>query len=327
MVTSNGEVPFETIARERCTGLPHVTFIHGIGNKPPAPRLGRNWRRVLAENGLDLDASGVTSTFVYWADLLHPAPLPEARYEDARGSLEVEAPEIGMRWLVRSTGVEASFVAALADRVGLDEFASDDPVLPAGVEPDPTRERVLLPWFVKRRLMKVFLRDAHHYLFDTEFSPREGETYSIRREIRARVLRALDEGARRPGPHVVVAHSLGTVIAYDCVKRLPDCPRVDGLLTFGSPLGIDEVQDRLRPEWTRHDGFPAGVRQWVNVYDRLDPVAGVDALLANDFRRQGVKAVVDVGAPNRGAWRHGADKYLAGAGLRDALAGMLDGEW
>ncbi|MBY8849644.1 hypothetical protein K7G98_14640 [Saccharothrix sp. MB29] len=137
----------------------------------------------------------MTSTFVYWADLLHPAPLPETRYEDARGTLEVEAPEIGMRWLVRSTGAEASFVAALADRVGLDEFASDDPVLPAGVEPDPTRERVLLPWFVKRRLMGCSA--DHHYQFDAEFSPREGGRIG-RREIRARVLRAFDEarGAR-----------------------------------------------------------------------------------------------------------------------------------
>ncbi|MGM1064331.1 hypothetical protein [Saccharothrix sp. Mg75] len=307
--------------------MPHVTFIHGIGNKPPAARLGRSWRGVLAENGLDLDASGVTSTFVYWADLLHPAPLEEAEHENARSSLEGQAPEIGMRWLVRSTGAEAAFIAALADRVGLDEFASDDPALPAVGEPDPTRERVLLPWSVKRRLMKVFLRDVHHYLFDAEFSPREGESYAIRREIRSRVLRALAEGADRSGPHVVVAHSLGSVIAYDCLKRLPGCPPVDGLLTFGSPLGIDEVQDRLRPEWSRDDGFPAGLRRWVNVYDRLDPVAGVDALLANDFRRGGVKALVDVGAPNRGAWRHGADKYLAGAGLRDALAGMLDEEW
>ncbi|MDQ2586571.1 hypothetical protein [Saccharothrix yanglingensis] len=65
----------------------------------------------------------------------------------------------------------------------------------------------------------------------------------------------------------------------------------------------------------------------MNVHDRLDPVAGVDPLPADDFRRQGVKAVVDVGASNRGAWRHGADKYLAGTGLRDALAGMPDGEW
>ncbi|MDQ2586570.1 hypothetical protein CKY47_21745 [Saccharothrix yanglingensis] len=196
--------------------MPHVTFIHGIGNEPPAPRLGRNWRRVLAENGLDLDASGVTSAFVYWADLLHPAPLPETRYEDTRGTLEVEAPEIGMRWLVRSTGVEASFVAAPADRVGSDEFASDDPVLPAGVEPDPTGERVLLPWSVKRRLMKVFLRDAHHYLFDTEFSPREGETHPIRREIRARSTRARDGPARTSSWRTAWAPSSPTTASSGC---------------------------------------------------------------------------------------------------------------
>ena len=52
--------------------------------------------------------------------------------------------------------------------------------------------------------MRVFLRDVHHYLYDTEFAPRPGESYRIRTEIRQRTLEALTEGARQPGPHVLV---------------------------------------------------------------------------------------------------------------------------
>ena len=63
--------------------------------------------------------------------------------------------------------------------------------------------------------MRVFLRDVHHYLYDTEFSPRPGESYRIRRDVRARALDVLRAGAQQPGPHMVVAHSLGSVIAYD----------------------------------------------------------------------------------------------------------------
>jgi pimeloyl-ACP methyl ester carboxylesterase len=58
-------------------------------------------------------------------------------------------------------------------------------------------------------------------------------------------------------PHIVVSHSLGTVIAYDCLKRIPECPAVDGLITLGCPLGLDEIQDKLQPGWTRADGFLA----------------------------------------------------------------------
>ena len=80
---------------------------------------------------------------------------------------------------------------------------------------------------------------------------------------------------------------MGTVIAYDCLKRVGECAAVDGLITIGSPLGLDEVQDKLQPGWSRDDGFPREKvgRGWVNLFDRLDPVCGFDPVLANDFRR------------------------------------------
>jgi predicted alpha/beta hydrolase family esterase len=306
--------------------MPHVTFVHGISNKPPADELSRIWRGVLADHGLDLDAHGVSSSMMYWADLLYPEPLHEQDYESA-GDIElVGSPDVGMRWIVEASGEEAEFVKGLAKRIGYDELASDDPALT--IEPVPEGrgfERVPLPWLVKQRMMKILLRDVHHYLFDAEFSPRPGATYRIQRDVRARALDALRHGAEQPGPHVVMAHSLGSVIAYDCLKRVDGCPAVDGLLTIGSPLGIDEVQDRLRPEWSRVQGFPSERvrRRWVNVYDRLDPVAGFDPALANDYRHNGERMVEDVHEPNWGRWRHSISKYLAKPRLREKLTQLL----
>jgi pimeloyl-ACP methyl ester carboxylesterase len=124
-----------------------------------------------------------------------------------------------------------------------------------------------------------------------------------------------------------VSHSMGTVIAYDLLRRVPECPAVDALVTIGSPLGLDEIQDRFRPEWTRADGFPGEkVRsgRWVNVFDRLDPVAGFDPSLANDYRRGGTAIITDIHEPNHGAWRHDIAKYLAGPRLRAALRELLE---
>jgi pimeloyl-ACP methyl ester carboxylesterase len=139
------------------------------------------------------------------------------------------------------------------------------------------------------------------------------------------MIRSLLEGAARPGPHVVVSHSMGTVIAYDCLKRVPEAPAVDALLTIGSPLGLDEIQDKLAPEWTRDDGFPwekvGGA--WVNVFDRLDPVAGFDPDLANDYRRRGNNVVEDVNEQNHGTWRHDISKYFGRPQLRAHLRRML----
>ena len=117
---------------------------------------------------------------------------------------------------------------------------------------------------------------------------------------------------------VLVGHSQGSFIAYDVLTGVADCPPVDGLLTLGSPLGIDEVQDKLL--WTRNDGFPKKVRgDWVNVYDPFDVVARLDPVLANDFRKGGEQAVIDVKEESWGTWRHSATKYLKGPRLRGHL--------
>jgi hypothetical protein len=272
---------------------------------------------------------------VYWADLLYAEPIAEAQMEAAETQPGAEElPEIGLRWVVEAEEDEAAFIGQLADRIGFEELASDSPALTPAPEPTPaqfqeaaaaTFELVPLPWFIKRRLMKIFLRDVHHYLFDIEFEPRPGEKHKIQTEIRSRTIEKLREGEAAGGKHIVVAHSLGTVIAYDCLKRVGDCPAVDGLLTIGSPLGLSEVQDKLEPEYSKNDGFPDKLEGgWVNVFDPLDPVAGFDPRLADEYRDGNAKVIDDIDEPNEGAWRHSIVKYLRGPLLRDRLAQMLE---
>jgi hypothetical protein len=119
---------------------------------------------------------------------------------------------------------------------------------------------------------------------------------------------------------------MGTVIAYDCLKRVSDCPPVDGLMTLGTPLGIDEIQDKLKPGWSRADGFPGEkVRGgWINVYDCLDVVCGPDPRVANDFERSGKRAVEDVEVVNDGLWRHSATKYYRQPAVRRALRRLIE---
>jgi hypothetical protein len=298
--------------------MAHVTFIHGISNKPPKDDLLRSWLGVLADNDLDLDALGVTSEIVYWADLLYPEPLSELGYESAEDPELLGLPDVGL------VAEDVAFVGALAATMGYDELATDEPAESSEPVASGTGfERVPLPWFVKRRLMKIFLRDVHHYLFDTEFTPRPDEKYKIQTTIRQRTIEALKRGDQRPGPHVLVTHSLGTLIGYDCLKRVDGCPAVDAFLTIGSPLGLDEIQDKLKPEWSRDNGFPELANRWSNVFDRLDPVAAFDPELNNDYRRDGEGAIFDIDEPNYGAWRHSIVKYFAGPRLRGELERML----
>jgi hypothetical protein len=309
--------------------MPHVTFIHGISNKPPAADLLRIWREALANASapLPLGDFGVTSGIVYWADLMYERPDDNlAAYEgvlentpaavDASGGAAPPKPR---------SAEEAAFLDSLRRRMTTmtdAEIAASAPAVPA--TPQGALERVPLPWFLKKPIMDVFLRDVHHYLFDVEFAPPGRTPVHIQKTIRERFVNALcaPEVTR---PHVVVSHSMGTVIAYDCLKRVGGCSPVDGVITLGSPLGLDEIQDKLQPGWTRDDGFPhervAG--GWANVYDRLDPVCGFDPELANDYRRGGASVVEDLAVQNDGAWRHSMAKYLRQPKFIAALRRML----
>ena len=62
-----------------------------------------------------------------------------------------------------------------------------------------------------------------------------------------------------------VSHSQGTMIAYDVLREMSDLD-VPLFVTVGSPLGIQEVQDRLR-KFTKqkHLAVPPCVKRWINV--------------------------------------------------------------
>jgi hypothetical protein len=88
----------------------------------------------------------------------------------------------------------------------------------------------------------------------------------------------------RPETRVIVAHSLGTVVAYEALCANPDW-QVRALVTLGSPLGIRGlIFDRLIPPPKRDEygvirgDWPAGVKRWTNVADAGDIVALVEDL-------------------------------------------------
>lgn len=306
--------------------MAHAIFVHGLANKPAQNKLHEIWLRALLKGGLDLEGQGVSTAMVYYADVLYEKPeVDEAAEEsgeektaeqvDGSGNAELPVPE---------NAEEARFVAALRAQL----TTQSDAAIASGAANAAVGtqlERVPLPWFIKKRIMKALLRDAYLYLFNKDHSPRAGATFKVQDVVRRRFLDAL-AAAPKDEKIVVVSHSMGTMVAYDCLKRVATCPRVDGLITFGSPLGIDEVQDKFHPEWTRDDGYVTGrvVAPWINFYDRLDVVCGADPLLANDFRQAKTAVIADIAVTNDGNWRHSAHKYLAQPTFVQALARLLE---
>ncbi|HVS09504.1 MAG TPA: hypothetical protein VMS76_06470 [Planctomycetota bacterium] len=305
--------------------MPHVTFVHGLSNKPPREALLKGWLGALKGRfggGLDLAGAGVTSEMVYWADVMYAKPAAADEEEQEGGDRDVAALPSKPQG---ETAEEQMFVDALDERLQKALLQVTAETAAANVT-EPADRAIPLPGFVERFLMKRLVRDAHHYLYASDSEPRPGEKFNVQKELRKRFVEAVERGAKQPGPHVVVSHSMGTMIAYDCLKHVAGCGKVDALVTLGTPLGLSEVQDGFGKAWKKAAAFPAGtlgVDRWVNFYDRLDVVCAASPKLATDYRHEDRGVISDERITNMGRWRHAVREYLARDEVRKRLKKLL----
>lgn len=137
----------------------------------------------------------------------------------------------------------------------------------------------------------------------------------LREAVQARFLAALTERTE-----VVVAHSLGSVVAYEALCARPESADLT-LVTLGSPLGVRGlVLDRLIPAPCNGRGrWPAPVKHWSNIADRGDAVALAKALAPVFGDR-----VTDLLVHN-GAKAHDVRPYLTALETGQAIAAALRG--
>jgi subtilisin family serine protease len=268
-----------------------VVYVHGIGRHDGAAAWKDMWDIALFGRSM-----GSETIPAYWADILHG---------DARAKTPAKASRRG-----RNADPRAEFERSLRS-----QFVGDD-------APEGRRfgTRVLpLPEFLRTPLTKAFLaqfvKDTAAYLYDEP----------LRQQMRRRLLDVIRPLGNEP--FVIVAHSQGTMIAYDVLHEVATTCAVSRFVTLGSPLGIQEVQDRLRKLLRLDDTvdlpIPACIQRWDNFAARFDPVAA-DPLLADDFTN-GTAKLRDHRIDNPSAWQikdfnpHDSRGYLANPDVRGVV--------
>ena len=100
---------------------------------------------------------------------------------------------------------------------------------------------------------------------------------------------------------IVLAHSLGTVVAYEAIREFD--LKLDLLLTTGSPLGLGSV---VYPKLIPDASFPPNVARWVNVADPDDVIAARPSLAGLFPDRSGKgRRIEDIRVSNSGPlFRH-----------------------
>ena len=145
---------------------------------------------------------------------------------------------------------------------------------------------------VNSRFIDLFTRDVYVYLTRTK----------VRERIDAIVAAAIPyDGC------VVLAHSLGTIVAYNVLRDCGQGQRCRRLVTVGSPLGIKAIKRHLVKPVTH----PACVEHWFNAMDSRDVVALYPLDAANFDVQPPIENKTDV--HNRTENRHGISGYLADA--------------
>lgn len=302
-----------------------VLYIHGIANKPVASVLKCQWDTALFGARL-----GQRSRMAYWVNRQrYPIPLEASCRDGDFAEVSFDSPELNVAVqaddeepllsLPESARPHRETLQRIADRMqaeveqaagqaAIESLGYQAEVLPL---PEPLRR------WVTRRITRGFLPDVYDYLFD----PQE------RARIDATVEQRLQAGSR----FIIVAHSLGTVVAYHLLaslQRRATPPEVPLLVTLGSPLGMQEVQDELRRLLGGSLPRLDCVSRWLNVSDRLDPVA-VDAKLSGEFHCAGplediVGLNVNADSPRH---PHSATGYLQHREVRKRIRDLVGTEF
>ncbi|QKZ17043.1 hypothetical protein [Streptomyces chartreusis] len=203
----------------------------------------------------------------------------------------------------------ADALGTAPERIDLDFAYYADRLLPSSVEQgagaidkldDPLEQEMLTAWLTQLGVptevgqghLTIPLRQIATWVaarFDLAEGPLRIFIRLLFREVAAYLsahdsphrLAAREEVAERIAqrqPKIVIAHSLGSVVAYEALHAHPEL-RPDLFLTLGSPLALPQaVFHRLCPAPHGaiphlHGQRPPGVGRWVNIADPGDPVA------------------------------------------------------
>ncbi|MEM7222429.1 MAG: alpha/beta hydrolase [Pseudomonadota bacterium] len=214
---------------------------------------------------------------IYWADLLYSAP---SHYNEDMSFDQLYSDE---PYIEATPGALKSYDDGVLD--GLRALIQDA----AGGIVDQTRRAFDLDFLAKFFLDKVVRDLSFYYDEDQKIKDRNGALRLARAVL-------MDELASTLKPLkgreiMVIAHSMGSIIAYDVLRdlgRVDKTFEVANLVTIGSPLGFPTVKANVLKEREGYAGKEAVrtptivTKDWTNFSDKKDPVA-FDTHLNDDY--------------------------------------------
>lgn len=259
-----------------------IIGIHGLSNKPKAEELADGWKKAIIEGlekneGIKEEKARFDFRSVYWADVMYKTPDENADLYQPAAANALKTYEESWRDSLRADVFDAGgdVLEAIKNRIGVNTIAD--------------------------AIIKHKFQDLSRYYKED----------AIRTKL---ISRLKDEILNSQGKRImVVAHSMGTIIAYDVLRELGnEHPRlvIDHFITLGSPLGLPYVMHKISTT-SAVIRTPSIVKKWTNFSDKRDPVA-FDTHLSDDYKANdsGVTVKDDLVANDWAENRHKIYGYL-----------------
>ena len=297
-----------------------IIAIHGLGNKPPKNQL-REWGKIAIQEGSKLQGYTIglpEFKLVYWADLIYDRPQTideqdknspfflDEPYTKAPKNYKFESHEFRKYFV--------DFFKVVAYKIFL------------------KKDYHLRYAFVSQKLLHKYFQELELYFngdndFDSSFN------FQTKEKIISRLERVLAKHAK--DEIMLIAHSMGSIIAFDVLSFINQTAKIDTLVTMGAPLGAPFVISRIAAHSKSTYGkirlqTPESVyKKWLNFSDIRDNIA-VDYKLSDDFAPNSKnvkcidKLVTNTYVMNGVANPHKSFGYLRTPEFIDALAEFIE---
>ena len=246
--------------------MPQLVFVHGRSQENKQPLgIKKEWLKAL-DKGLKKSGLGLPVT----EEDVRVAYYGQALFDLVSGVDADKAAEVIIRGAEEDQR-EREFMIQVLSEVQQKAGISDEQIRQVTPEDDEVIERGIL----NNRFVQGLLRAVDRFVPGGSgaaigLATKDVYAYISNPSLRARINQGVREAIKPGQPTVVVAHSLGTVVAYTVLKEEAKSTgwNVPLLVTLGSPLSISAIKRAFAP-----NQHPKSVGKWLNALDPRDTVA------------------------------------------------------
>ncbi|MFH1282965.1 MAG: hypothetical protein ABII27_04810 [bacterium] len=268
-----------------------IICIHGLGNKPPSHLYKSWWKKSILKGLSEIHRARLflNLELVYYADLLHSRPL-DAECKDKNDPLFIKEPYVPESKIIQSNGEHQTAVfdqlKAQLEKVIFTATVS--------LNIDTITDSILRRYFSD-------LADYYYKIYKIV----DGKELPLGEIIRQRLSEVLYKNRKKE--ILLIGHSMGSIIAYDVLRRTLPEVKIHSFVSVGSPLGISVILKKIFQQSNfssiKDVAVPESIQYaWYNIFDPRDIITLGNSI--RDYYKENNKLVKVIDLKINNSYEH-----------------------